>query len=192
MYAMFQAVCGLSWAVELPVSPPLTGSDTNAALDALHKKLAPVKADYLYRFLNYVEFPKSAFPQADSPLVIGVAGDDDVFHALGEVLQSKSLSQRLVVRRRVSEGDSLTGVQLLYAGRKVDWTQSLLVKSAQLAPILLVGDSQDALASGAVFSFLVSGDQIKFEASLDASERASLRVSARLLSLAERVVGGRR
>ena len=37
-----------------------------------------VQAAYLHRFLNYVDWPASVLAQADTPYVIGVAGDDTV------------------------------------------------------------------------------------------------------------------
>ena len=166
-------------------SPEASGSQ-----DDIQRALAPLKAEYLYRFLGYVDFPKGVLPQPDSPLVIGVTGADEVYEALADTLASRAIGSRLVLRRRLSVGDSLAGVHLLFAGHTVDLTQSALVKAARAIPVLLVTESPDGLNAGSIFNFLLVGDQLRFEASVQAADRASLKVSSRVLALAERVVGG--
>lgn len=155
------------------------------------RSLAAIKADYLYQFLRYVEFPKSVLPQPDSPLVIGVMGADDVFNALADVLAMRTINNRAVLRRRLSDGDSLAGVHLLFIGKKIDLSQNSLAKAARNCPILLVSETQGGLNDGAIFNFLAGGEHLRFEASLEAADRASLKISSRVLTLAERVIGGR-
>lgn len=170
-------------------SPAASSSSAVHGQDDTSKSAAALKADYLYRFLDYVEFPKQALPQPDSPLVIGVAGADDVFSALGEVLPLRAVNSRAMQRRRLVEGDSLAGVQMVFVGHDVDLSQSQLVKAARANSVLLVTDAPDGLAMGAVFNFLQLGERLRFEVSLAAADRASLKISSRVLALAERVTG---
>lgn len=176
-------------------SSPTTGlptPETGApAPDDLQRAMARVKAEYLFRFLGYVEFPRTMLPQPDTPLVIGVTGADDVFEALADTLPMRTVGTRQVQRRRLLPGDSLSGIHMLFAGRKVDLQQDSLVQSARAAHVLLVTDAPGGLGVGAVFNFLLLGDQLRFEASLEAANRASLQVSSRVLVLAERVIGVR-
>ena len=156
----------------------------------LLRAIARVKAEYLYRFLSYVEFPRSALSQADTPLVIGIANADAVYDALADTLAMRTVGTRQVLRRKLSSGDSLAGVHLLFNGGR-DLAQDPLVSQARSAPILLVTDAPGGLAAGAVFNFLMLGDQLRFEVSLEAASRASLTVSSRVLVLAEKVKGAR-
>lgn len=148
-----------------------------------------VKADYLYKFLSYVDFPPTALASSDTPLVIGVIGADDVFNELGTVLSGRTINGRAVTRQRLAEGDSLAGTQLLFVGRGIDLMHSSLVKTAKTSPVLLVSDTSDGLNQGAIFNF-VTGDRVRFEVSLDAAEHAGIRVSSRILTVSERVTGG--
>ncbi|MFT3859565.1 MAG: YfiR family protein [Aquabacterium sp.] len=176
----------------IPSAPSVPTPDAGTPTqEDLQRAMARVKAEYLFRFLGYVEFPHAVVPQSDSPLVIGVLGADDVFEALADTLPMRTIGARQVVRKRLSAGDSLMGVHLLYAGRRVDLLQDPLISQARTSPVLLVTDAPGGLAAGAVFNFLLIGDQLRFEASLDAASRASLKVSSRVLVLAERVMGAR-
>ena len=176
-------------------SSPLPGlpaqESAASAPDDLRRAMARVKAEYLFRFLGYVDFPRTALPQADTPMVIGVVGADEVFEALADTLPMRTVGTRQVQRRRMQAGDSLAGVHLLFAGRNVDLLHEPLVQGARSAHVLLVTEAPNGLGAGAIFNFLLLGDQLRFEASLEAAHRASLQVSSRVLVLAERVVGVR-
>ena len=58
------------------------------------KKLIKVKAAYIYNFTKYVRWPEGAFSEADSPLVIGVYGDDPFDAVLDKTMQGKSVGRR--------------------------------------------------------------------------------------------------
>ena len=173
-----------------PASAP-SDADAGRAQEDAQRALAAVKADYLYQFLGYVEFVKSSLPQPDTPLMIGVIGADDVFNALADILPLRTINNRAVWRKRLADGDSLAGVHLLFVGKKVDLAQNPLVKTARSSSILLVTDTPNGLNAGAIFNFIVSGEHLRFEASLEAADRASLKISSRVLALAEHVIGGR-
>lgn len=57
---------------------------------------ARVKAAFLLRFGQFVVWPRAALPQADTPLVIGVAGADD----LAAELSRQSAAGRAVQKSR--------------------------------------------------------------------------------------------
>jgi hypothetical protein len=149
------------------------------------------KATTLFNFLGFIEFPPNALPRPDSPLVIGVTGADSVYDELGEVLKSRLINGHPVVRRRLLDTDTLSGVHLLFVGAKVNLAQSSLVKAARSSSVLLVTEVPDGLDSGAIFNFVMDGDRVRFEAALEAADRASIRISSRILTLAERVTRSR-
>ncbi len=45
-----------------------------------------IKAGYIYNFAKLIDWPAKAFPQADSPIVIGILGDDPFGKALVEIV----------------------------------------------------------------------------------------------------------
>lgn len=149
------------------------------------------KATTLFNFLGFIEFPPSTLPRSDSPLVIGVTGADNVYDELGDILKGRLVNGHPVLRRRLQEADGLSGVHLLFVGGKVNLAQSSLVKTARTSSVLLVTEVPDGLESGAIFNFVMEGERVRFEAALEAADRASIRISSRILTLAERVTRSR-
>jgi hypothetical protein len=150
-----------------------------------------IKAALLYKFLGYVEWPSRAFATSRAPLVIAVVGDDDVAQALRALLpQHATYGERLVILRTADPDDSFDGVHLLYVGVSENARIGTYARLAQQHAMLLVTDAKNALNDGSMINFLRVGDRFRFEISLEAANRARLRISARLLEVAYRVEKG--
>ncbi len=147
-----------------------------------------VKAAYLYRFIGFIEWPDDAFAGPGTPLVIGVASADAVYAELSRALVGRNAKGRPVLARKVAAGDALEGVQMLYIGDPA-LARSAWVQRLRDRHVLLVTDGPQGLDAGAALNFVLVEDRLRFEASLRAAERAGLKVSSRLLALAQRVVG---
>lgn len=148
---------------------------------------ATVKAAFLYKFAVYVEWPASAFPQPDSPLVIGVMGADDVAAELEKLVPNRQVNNRRVIARRVREGEPLRGIHLLFAGRTEANLRTVL-RSARDQGVLAVSEAERGLEAGSSINFVSVDDRIGFEVSLDSAERAGIRISSRMLAVARRVI----
>ncbi len=147
---------------------------------------ASVKAAYLYKFLTYVEWPAPAFASADAPQVIGVLGADDVFAELQRLVVGRTVNGHPLVATRIAPGDSVDLLHVLYIGRGARSAATL--RAAAGRPILTITDAPTGLAEGSALNFVLVQGRVRFEASLPAAERAGLKLSARLLAVAERVV----
>ena len=159
-----------------------TGSSTNEY---------QIKAAYLYKFAAYVEWPPSAFEQTNSPIVIGILGADEVATELGNLNAGQRINDREVEVRRLKVGDSLTGIQMLFVGQKESGHLKSLLEPVQAQPVLVVTESANALDAGSVINFLFLDERIRFEISVIHAERSGLKISARLLGVAQKIETGR-
>lgn len=164
---------------------------TGAAVDETGALLElRVKAALLYRLTNYVEWPSSAFPAADAPFNIGIAGADLLAAELTEFAAGRRILNRaLVVHRRSRTPDAMKQVQLLFVGRDESAQLASIIRAAP-PTALIVTESEDGLRHGSVINFLVIDGQVRFEVSLEAAQRRNLRLSSRLLSVAHAVHTG--
>ena len=148
-----------------------------------------VKAAFLFKFLSFVEWPQEAM--GEGPIVIGVIGAEDVAAELQQIVPGRNAQGRVVSVRRLREAESVAGVHLLFLGRGESARLREIVRLAPTQPVLLVCDWEDALGQGAVVNFLRGDGRVRFEVALDAAERRSLRISSRMLSVAQSVKPGR-
>jgi hypothetical protein len=149
---------------------------------------AAVKAAFLYKFPGYVEWPAEAFPAADSPFVIGVAGSEEVASELERLAPGRTIGTRRIVVRRLREGDAVRGLHIVFVGRLDPGARSL-IRAAQAQPgTLIVTDAERGLEAGAAINFVAFEDRVAFEVSLEPAERAGLRISSRMLAVARRVI----
>lgn len=149
-----------------------------------------VKAAFLYKFLGYTEFPASAFADATAPVVIGVAGADELAAELTRIVAGRTVQGRTIAVRVLREADAAAGVHLLFVGGSDSARMRSLLKAAQPAPMLVVSEADDGLQQGSVINFRVVDERVRFDVSLDAAEKNSVKLSSRLLSVANHVQKG--
>ncbi len=148
-----------------------------------------VKADFLYKFLGYVEFPAGPLDPG-APYVVGVAGAEDVAAELARLATGRMVNNHAVVVRRMHDGDPAGGLHLLFIGADERAAEASLVKAAQAAGALSVTESATGIESGSVINFVLVDERVRFEVSLAAADKARLKLSSRLLSVAYAVHKG--
>ena len=159
----------------------------SAAPAALERK---VKAAFLYKFLGYTEFPASAFNDANAALVIGVAGSDELAAELSRIVAGRSVQGRPVQVRSMRDSEAPAGIHLLFvAGGDAVKVRSV-IKSVQPAPVLVVTESESGLQQGSVINFKIVEERVRFDVSLEAADRNSVKLSSRLLTVANHVHKG--
>ena len=157
-----------------------------AAVAAQEALESSVKAAYLYKFLSYVDWPASAFAAPDAPQVIGVMGNDELLAELQRVVAGRVVNGHPLVATKIVPGDSVELLHVLYIGRSARAGPAM--RSVAGRPVLTVTDSPGGLGEGGVLNFVLVQGRVRFEASLPAAERAGVKLSSRLLAVAERVV----
>jgi len=148
-----------------------------------------VKAAFLYKFADYVEWPDSAFAQPDTPITIAVIGADAIAAELGRAVEGRKVDDRAVIVKRLKPGDPLSGVHILFVGSGAVQTGSLL-QAARSQAILTVTEAEGALTQGSVINFIVVDRRVRFEISRDSANKNKLRLSSRLLAVAQHVTEG--
>ncbi|MES1982135.1 MAG: YfiR family protein [Pseudomonadota bacterium] len=152
--------------------------------DTMERK---VKAAYLYKFASYVTWPDTAFAAPSSPLVIGVIGADALAQELEQTLAGKTINSRAIIARKLRRGEPLNGVHMLFIGDLEKTQLAELLAATQGMPILTITQSSEALALGSMIN-LVTDDKVHFEVALAPVEQSSLKISARMLTAASRVL----
>lgn len=145
-----------------------------------------VKAAYLYNFAKSAEWPGQSLPGGE-PLVIGVAaGDDEFIDLLKKTIAGRSIGTHSVAVKRIDTNDQLKSCHLIFFrsswGRKR--TESA-ISALGGARVLLVGEEEGFLGQGGMINLVLKNGTVRFEVDGASVERAGLRLSQRLLALAD-------
>jgi hypothetical protein len=178
-------LCAAALCGEHGLLPPARAE--NAAASAVLERR--VKAAFLYKFLGYAEFPAGAFADAASPVVIGVAGADDLAAELARIVSGRTVNNRPIVVRVLREHELGTPVHLLFLGGADGGRVGRMVRAAGNA-LLVVTECEGGLQLGSAINFRVVDERVRFDVALDAAERNGIKLSSRLLTVANRVQKG--
>jgi hypothetical protein len=148
-----------------------------------------VKAAYLYRFAGYVDWPDLG--AGSEPFTIAVLGSPAVVQELKHLLPNLTVNHHPAEVREVRGLHDLGRAQILYVGAGHAAFLRTLTPT-QDHPMLLVTDEEGGLDAGGVLNFVTVDRRVRFEVSLTAAERSRLKISSELLTVAVRVLGGRR
>ena len=144
-----------------------------------------LKAAFIFRFPDYVDWPDTAFPSPDSPFTIGILGADTFAEGLLKTVSGRKVDNRPLVVRRLRRGESVAGLQVLFIGATENAREVLGPLKGQ--PVLTVTESEQAFVQGSMVNFVVVEDKVRFDVALTPAEQANLKISARLLSVARKV-----
>lgn len=149
-----------------------------------------VKAAFLYKFGAFVEWPAAAFPAPATPFTIGLLGADAVADELAQIAAGRTVHGRPVMVRRLKGGEALTGMHVLFVGQPEAGRLSQVLATVRTYPLLVVTEAADGLPRGSIINFVPVDNRLRFDIAPAAADRAQLRISARLLAVARKVVSG--
>lgn len=149
-----------------------------------------VKAVYLVKFIQYVDWPASAFQSPTSPLVIGVLGANPFGQVLDEVAKGEMMRDHPLVVRYYRSVRDVGDVQVLYVTSSERSHLPLILAALNERHILTVSDLEGFSKDGGIVRFVVENKKVRFRVNIDAAKRADLQISSKLLQLAEVVRDG--
>ncbi|MDQ6680523.1 MAG: YfiR family protein [Pseudomonadota bacterium] len=161
----------------------------SAGAQPLGASIDEVKAAYIHKFAGYIDWPPRTFADPTSPIVVGVVGANAVFDELTRIAVGRPVQGRPVQVRRLSSTGEAAAVHVLFIGQDVWRDAPAWLAAIKGRPVALITDAPHGAEFGAVLTFVQSNNRLRFEASLPAAEQAGVRLSSRLLAVAERVVG---
>lgn len=147
-----------------------------------------VKAAYLQKFVGFLDWPPSAFPSQATPLSVGVVGSDAVYAELLRQLAERPPQGRPVRVRRLTRPQQSADLHMLYLGHDAWPDVAAWAGSLRGQAVAMVTDAPNGPDVGALLTFVMVDERVRFVASLAAAERSGIRLSSRLLAVSERVV----
>ena len=139
-----------------------------------------VKANYLYKFAPFVQWPSAAFDTPTAPLSICIAGADPLGPALGEAVRGQRVNGHPIVVRRVDAVRPGLPCQILYVGGE---DTGAALQAVAHEPVLTVTDHIRSGAGGMIQFVMVAG-HVRFSIDQAAAQGSGIAISSKLLGLA--------
>jgi hypothetical protein len=144
-----------------------------------------VKAAFLYNFAKFVEWPPGTFANPTDPIGICIVGQNPFGSALEKMVQGKKVGDRTFAVRRLPDTEQASQCQILFIGA-AEWKRThALLEAVKIPGVLTVGESDDFTVLGGIIGFRLDGPRVRIKVDLQTAEHAKLRISSKLLSLAE-------
>lgn len=145
----------------------------------------PVKAAFLYHFVEFVEWPAGSHRQ--STITIGVLGRDPFGDVLDEAILDKVVAGRTLVVRRFADVAALEPCEILFISSSEMGRLPEILARLDGAPVLTVGEADRFAGRGGMIGFFLDDNRVRLEVNRSAAERARLRISSKLLTVARLV-----
>ena len=145
------------------------------------------EALYLKKILSFVEWPSGAGVSGE-PFRVCVAADFRIVFPLSEELRGIQVKGRKTNVQMIRKEESLKNCQVLFIGSPEPKLRAKLLESVKGTQMLTVGDDAGFLEAGGILEFIYAGNTIQFGVNLPAAKRAGLKIDARVLALAQRVL----
>jgi hypothetical protein len=143
-----------------------------------------LKAAFLFNFAKFIDWPTASFSTPQSPFVICILGTDPFGHAMDDVLRDKNIDNRPVAIIRVKNVTQAKQCHMIFVSQSETAHLADIIQQLRGARILLVGESDGFAAAGGMIQFTREDNHVRFLINPDAADRAGLKVSSKLLSLA--------
>lgn len=142
-----------------------------------------VKAAYLYKLGDYIEWPATAFETPASSVNLCIVGEDPFGNNLEAAVNGQRIAGRPIVVRRLIEVDRASGCHILYVGGSDRQHVGAALEAVRGAPVLTVTDAARGEAIGIVH-FVVKDKRVRFEIDDESAALHGLKVSSKLFTLA--------
>ena len=144
-----------------------------------------VKAAFLFNFAKFVEWPADALPNEHSPIVIGILGEDPFGHILDETVLGKNINGHELQIERAKSVQELKGCQIIFVSSSERKHFSEILKNLQGTDVLTVGETEGFAPGGGIIQLTLRDNRVRLTVNVEAAGRARLKISSRLLALAE-------
>lgn len=149
-----------------------------------------LKAAFLFNFAKFIDWPPASFPGPQASFSICILGVDPFGHSMDELLQGKTIADRRVSIERSKQVADVRHCQMVFVSSSEKSRVREILDGLRGTSVLVVGETDGFAAAGGAIQFAIEDNHVHFVINTDAAERAGLKVSSNLLSLAHVVHDG--
>lgn len=164
-------------------------ASTPAFADERSDEEERLKVELIFNFSRFVEWPETAFADATSPFIACVLGDESIAQMLRPV-QNRRHKGRAIRVKILTSLEDVKLCHIIYFDKQGTTTLEFLPdKVLGELPVLTISNDAKALSKGFAITFAWQDDKISLNMNLAVVRKAKLKVSAKLIEVANRSIG---
>ena len=140
-----------------------------------------LKAAFLFNLAKFVRWPAAKFAGEDSPLVVGVRGEE-ALERFARVLRDKAIDKHKIQIKSLSQLEDLPGCHVLFLSRSEKESAARWLEALKNAGALTVGETPEFLQQGGMVQFELESGQLRLEINEQRTREAGLNIMANALS----------
>jgi len=172
--------------LSLCLFPPATGAGAQVAGPGEYQ----LKAAFLFNFAKFIDWPASSFASPRSDFSICILGADPFGRTMEDLLQDKTIGDRHVSVARTRQVAEARHCQMVFVSASEKSRVREILDGMKGSNALVVGETDGFASAGGAIQFAIEDNRMRFLINTDAADRAGLKVSSKLLSLARVVHDG--
>ncbi|MCM2276834.1 MAG: YfiR family protein [Oligoflexia bacterium] len=175
---MVRGIQRVSWMILLVAR--LTWAETQYSAE-------DVKCAYTLNFAKFIDWPPDVFGSPRDGFHICVPAQGAIADRMEALYSGQRVQNRAIELLKLSERDSWSRCQVAYLNGLAHGARERVLSALRGKPVLTIGESHEFNREGGVIQLRHAGVHIRFSVNLNAAEKARLRISSKLLKLAEEV-----
>ncbi len=174
---------GLSFAILVCATPVCRAQSTTSGEYQL-------KAAFLFNFAKFIDWPATSFADPQADFSICILGTDPFGRAMDDLLRGKMIADRRVSVARNHQVAEVRHCQMVFVSSSEKSRVREILDGLKGTNALVVGETEGFAAAGGAIQFAIEDNRVRFLINTNAADRAGLKVSSKLLSLARVVHDG--
>ena len=175
-----------------------------ALADSAASREYQIKAAFLYNFVRFVDWPEDKLGDANEPIRIGIIGKNPFGNAFEPIKDKKLKGRKVIIETfkgfgkikrekndktpKHTEIEKIRKCHMLFICNSEKEYLADIIELVHRHGILTVGQVPGFLEAGGIINFLEEKKKIRFEINLKAARKSKLKIRAKLLRLATRIV----
>lgn len=143
-----------------------------------------VKAVFIFNFTQFIDWLPSSFAMEQSPLIIGVLGENPFDSYLEETVKGETANGHPLVVQYYKNMDNIDTCHILFINPHETNSVDSILSSLKGRNILTITNNYDNSEQEEVIRFFIRNHKTGFQINPNAAKNASLNMSSKLLNVA--------
>ena len=171
-------IASIAWLMAIVAVP------SHAQSAAITEAEQQVRAQFVYNFANFVEWPDDAFANAKAPIKVCLFGEVD-FAPYLYTFAGTLIGERPLVVQKADEIEQIrAGCHVLYVGQDERVRLPTFWQEIQYIYVLSIGDRHGFADKGGIINILRTRDRVQFDVNIENALINGLFLDSDLLALA--------